>query len=65
MLLSMSRITLHVGKIGTAEWLNLKIHIPYNSLLCQALKTKVLPNISPISKCIKKVDKPSLEVLGW
>ena len=49
------------GKIGTVEWLILKIHY---SILRYALKTKVLPNISRISKCIKKVDKPSLEVLG-
>ena len=62
MLLLMSQITPQVGKIGTAEWLNLKIH---DSILRKVLKTKVLPNISQIYKCIKKVDKPSLEVLGW
>ena len=48
------------GKIWTAEWLILKIHY---SILQLALKTKVLPNISRISKCMKKVDKPSLEAL--
>ena len=49
------------GKIGTAKFLILKIHY---SILHLALKTKVLPNISRISKQIEKVDKPSLEVLG-
>ena len=58
MLLSMSQITPQVGKIGTAEWLILKIY--YH----KGLKTKVLPNINRISKCIKKVDKQSLEELG-
>ena len=55
MLLSMSQITQRVGKIWAVEWLY---------VFRLVLKTKVLPNINRISKCIEKVNKPSLEVLG-